>query len=118
MVLAIFAQQRYNLLDPPKPSKSFPRRNLSLHRRGRSEVWNYPELPDPDTPDNRIASNDFGIGPIAPMTQNSSEVSSSRQLVPGSSSLLKRMAWRPEFRCTPENGLVGLLVLSIFLAYC
>ena len=77
---------------------------MSHHSRRSSQFVRRPEFPNPDTPDNQIVSNDFGIGPIAPIKQNNPEVSSSRQLVPGSSSLSKRVAWPPKFRCTPENG--------------
>lgn len=134
---AIFAQQRYNLADPPKSWRTLPQRNLVLRASGRNNVpQRLPQLPNPDTPDNHIVSNDFGIGPIAPIMQKKPGISSSRQLVPGSSSLLKGVTWPPQLPCTPRNGctksmaatiatsisgplirflVAGLCVLSLFL---
>ena len=121
MLSAIYAQQLFNLTHPPLPSEDLTRglgpRAISHNRR-----WSSPYLlatnyfPNPNTPDNHIGYNIFGIGPIAPVTQENPEVSSSRNLVPGSSRLLKRVAWPPEFRCTHENGSVGPPLLSIALA--
>lgn len=109
MFLAILIQQQYNLTDPPLPSEyvadGLRPRSMSYHSRRGSQPPRGPQIPNPDTPDNQIVSNDFGIGPVVPIMQNNIEVSSSRQLVvPGSSSLSKRVAWPPKFRCTPENG--------------
>ena len=123
MFSAIFAQQRFNLTRPPLPLEGVPRdlgtRSISYQSRPLDLPFSpalKARLPNPDTPDNHIIFNDFGIGPIAPITRNSSEVSS-RHLVPGSSNLLKRVAWPPEFRCTPENGSVGPPLLSTPLYY-
>lgn len=126
---AILAQQRYNLADPPKPWRSFSRRNFGSQANSRKDaIRHLPQLPNPNTTDNRIISNDFGIGPVASVVLDRPKS--------GSTSLLKRVAWPPTFSCTPENGctrsmaarvattisgplicflVVGLCVLSFFL---
>ena len=69
---------------------------------------NIPQLPDPDTPDNHIVLNNFRIGPVVSVPQDSRKRSSSDQFIPGSSSLSKRVAWPAGFSCTAKNGYVGL----------
>ena len=112
---AIFAQQQFKLNSPPLPetpaADDLVARPISQVVRRSGISWRYPQLPNPDTPDNHIYSNDYGIGPIAPTAAPA--VSASRQLVPGSVSLLKRVAWPANFSCTPENGSVGFSLLSI-----
>ena len=112
---AIFAQQQFQLNSPPMPMTSaaddLVARPISKVVRRSDFSWRHPQIPNPDTPDNHIFSNDYGIGPIAPATPPA--VSASHQLVPGSISLLKRVAWPANFSCTPENGSVGLSLLSI-----
>ena len=111
MFSAIFAQQQFNLSSPPLPetpaANDLLPRPISQAVRRSDYSWRHPQLPNPDTPDNHIFSNDYGINPIAPA------VSASRQLVPGSISLLKRVAWPADFSCTRENGSVGLSLLSV-----
>ncbi|KAF6234441.1 hypothetical protein HO173_007474 [Letharia columbiana] len=102
---AILIQQRYNLADPPKPRKSVFQRNLGSQANGWNDTFErLPQLPNPNTPDNHIVSNDFGIGPVA---------SSSHQLIPGSSSLSKRVVWPPKFPCTAENRCVRSMAATI-----
>ena len=107
MALAIFAQHRYNLADPPKPMLPLPRRDLSSHPTDlilKLGNLNSPELPDPDTRDNYIVSNSFGISPLVSVKQESRQRSSGNQLTLRSSTLLKRMAWPRRSPCVSENG--------------
>ena len=107
MALAIFAQHRYNLADPPQPMQSLPRRDLSsepTHLNPNITNLRSPQLPDPDTLDNRIVSNSFGISPLVSVKQGSRQRSSGNQLTPRSSTLLKRIAWPRKSPCVSENG--------------
>lgn len=52
-------------------------------------------MPDPDTPDNRIISNDYGFDPVAAIVHNSTTVSPRRQPAVGTSDLLKRVVYPP-----------------------
>lgn len=105
MFPAIFAQYRYHLADPPKPMASLVRREFALQpRRAHFTVTQLPQLPDPNTPDNRIASNDFKIGPLTSAKRSSRQTSSAHQLAPASSNLLRRLAWPPRNPCVSENG--------------
>lgn len=99
---AIFAQYRYHLADPPKPKTSLVRRGLTS--RPHFMGTQLPQLPNPNTPDNRIASNDFEIGPLTSAKQSSRQMSSAHQLAPASSNLLRRLAWPPRYPCVSENG--------------
>ena len=101
----MFAQQRYDLANPPKPAGSLLRRTLgSQPSRPSLTIGQLPQLPNPNTPNNDIVSNDFMIGPVASVPRESPHTSSGHQLTPGSSSLLKRVAWPSRFSCTSENG--------------
>ncbi|CAD6569844.1 MAG: hypothetical protein ASARMPREDX12_003100 [Alectoria sarmentosa] len=106
---AIFVQQRYNLADPPKPLESLPRQNLGSRAKVRDfNLFRPAQLPNPDTHDNHIISNDFGIGPTTPIIPKTPESTSSRQPVPGSTSPLKRVAWPLQFPCTLGTGVLAV----------
>ena len=104
-LIAILVQQHYNLADSPKPVSRRLGRDLLSIAVGADDSWmRLPQLPDPDTPDNRIASNDFGLSPVALVAEDSDEWSFSHQLPQGSSSLSKRVEWPVTFSCTAGNG--------------
>lgn len=105
MFPAIFAQYRYHLADPPKPMTPLVRRELaSQPKRAHFTATQLPQLPNPNTHDNRIASNDFKIGTFTSARRSSRQRSSAHQLAPASSNLLRRLAWPPRYPCVSENG--------------
>ena len=123
-ILAILAQQRYKLADPPMPERLISRRSIDRRGSRLDYSFRHPYLPNPDTPDNHIIYDAYGFGPrpsfthnsttipqnsatvtqdSATITRNSHKESSGHQLIPGLSNLLKRVARPSKLLCTPEN---------------